>query len=309
MTMRLTSGGVLLLMSVLVLLSAGCSPGVPAADYDAAVAGLDAAEERADAAEAEADDLRSRIDALTDEWDAALSEAAAQEEQRSDMSCGESAQDAWNATWARHERVRIDVPARGTLLELAPWMIFPEAPDWLAETTLCSVHLSQDPDEQDSVCIVESPEDDMLITVQESEGLVSMTCRGGSLDYAMTVTTGKNGRIIQQMFTAGEDYAQLEWVGPEGMERFVALYNGIEYTSYWPANEGEHEPVYKSFVDWLHGVGADGGLIRSEDRPMMMIGLGELRGLPYAGLTLSDAEALKRAAADLMFGVPQGCLL
>ena len=136
-----------------------------------------------------------------------------------------------------------------------------------------------------------------------------MTCLGGSLDYEMTVTTGKNARIIQQIFTAGEDYAQLEWVGPEGMERFVALYNGIEYTSYWPANEGEHEPVYKSFVDWLHEVGADGGLIRSEDRPMMMIGLGELRGLPHAGLTLSDAEALKRAAADLMFGVPQGSLL
>ncbi len=176
-------------------------------------------------------------------------------------------------------------------------------------TTLCSVHLSENPDEQDSVCIVESPEDDMLVIVQELEGLVLMNCRGGSLDYEMTVTTGKNGRIVQQMFTAGEDYAQLEWVGPEGMERFVAIYNGIEYTSYWPANEGEHEPVYRSFVDWVYGVGADGGLIRSEDRPMMMIGLGELRGLPYAGMTLSDAEALKRAAADLMFGVPQGSLL
>jgi hypothetical protein len=307
--MRLTRCGVLLLMSLVALPSAGCSPGVPAADYDAAVAALDVAEERADAAEAEAGDLRSSVDALTDERDAALSEAAALEERLSEMSCGESAQEAWDALWERHERVRIDVPERGTLLELAPWMIFPEPPPWLADTTVCSVHLSEDPDGQDSVCIVESPGDDMVITVQESEGLIAMDCRGGSLDYAMTVTTGKNGRIIQQMFTAGEDYAQLEWVGPEGMERFVALYNGIEYTSYWPAKEGEYEPVYKSFVDWLYQVGADGGLIRPEDRPMMMIGLGELRGLPYAGLTLSDAEALKRAAADLMFGVPQGCLL
>ena len=307
--MRFTCAGVFLLVSVVVLLPVGCSPGVPAADYDAAVAGLNAAEDRADAAEMEADDLRSHIDALTDERDAALSAASAMEEQLSDVSCGESAQDAWDVTWARHERVRIDVPERGALLELAPWMIFPEAPPWLSDTTLCSVHLSEDPDEQDSVCIVESPGDDMLIIVQESEGFVLMTCLGGSLDYEMTVTTGKNGRIIQQLFTAGEDYAQLEWVGPEGMERFVAIYNGIEYTSYWPANEGEYEPVYRSFVDWVYAVGADGGLIWSEDRPMMMMGLGELRGLPYAGMTLSDAEALKRAAADLMFGVPQGCLL
>jgi len=307
--MRPSRCGVLLLLSVVALLSAGCSTGVPAADYDAAVAALDIAEERADAAEAGADELQTRIDALTDERDAALGEVGALEKQLTEMSCGESAQDAWDATWARHERVRLDVPERGALLELAPWMIFPEAPTWLADTTLCSVHLSEDPDGQDSVCIVESPGDDMVITVQESEGLIAMDCRGGSLDYAMTVTTGKNGRIIQQMFTAGEDYAQLEWVGPEGMERFVAIYNGIEYTSYWPANEGEHEPVYKSFVDWLYEVGADGGLIRSEDRPMMMIGLGELRGLPYAGLTLSDAEALKRVAADLVFGVPQGSLL
>ncbi len=307
--MRSASGGVLLLIAVVTLLSAGCSTGVPAADYDAAVAALDIAEERADAAEAGADELQTRIDALTDERDAALGEVGALEKQLTEMSCGESAQDAWDATWARHERVRLDVPERGALLELAPWMIFPEAPTWLTDTTLCSVHLSEDPDEMDSVCIVESPGDDMVITVQESEGLIAMNCRGGAVDYAMTVTTGKNDRIIQQIFTAGEDYAQLEWVGPEGMERFVAIYNGIEYTSYWPAKEGEHEPVYKSFVDWLYEVGADGGLIRLEDRPMIMIGLGELRGLPYVGLTLSDAEALKRAAADLMFGVPQGCLL
>jgi len=307
--MRLISGGVLLLASVLVLLSAGCSPGVPAADYDAAVAGLDAAEDRADAAEAEADDLRSRVDALTDERNAALGETAALGEQLSDMICGESAQDAWDATWARHERVRIDVPDKGALLDLAPWMVFPEAPPWLADTTLCSVHLSEDPDEQDSVCIVEAPEDDIFIAVQESDGLVSMTCRGGGLDYAMTVTSGKDDRIIQQMFTAGEDYAQLEWVGPEGMERFVAIYNGTEYTWFWPERESEYIPFYESFVDWLRDVGADGGLVRSEDRPVMMIGLGELRGLPYAGTTLSDAETLKRAAADLMFGVPQGSLL
>ncbi len=96
--MRFTCGGVLLVTSIVVLLSAGCSPGVPAADYDAAVAGLDAAEDRADAAEAEADDLRSHVDALTNERDAALGEAAALEERLSDMTCGESAQDAWDAT-------------------------------------------------------------------------------------------------------------------------------------------------------------------------------------------------------------------
>jgi hypothetical protein len=148
----------------------------------------------------------------------------------------------------------------------------------------------------------------MLVKVRVEEHLVSMLCLGGESDYDYTVTTGSDGRIVQQMFVAGDDYAQLEWVGPEKMERFVALYNGIEYTNLFPVNAGEHEKMYDSFVDWVFDVGADGGLIQESDRPLAIVGLGQLRGLPYAGLTLSEPEALKRAFADLMFGIPAGSL-
>ncbi|MCK5586477.1 hypothetical protein KAJ02_10440, partial [Candidatus Bipolaricaulota bacterium] len=213
-----------------------------------------------------------------------------------------------DAMWARHERIRVDVPERGLLLELAPWMIFPEPPTWLDECTLCSVQLAPDLEGQESVCIIESPAGDMLVSIREAEGLISMGCRGGGADYEMTVTTAKDRRIVQQIMKADGDYAQLEWVGPEGMERFVAIYNGIEYTSYWPENKGEYEKVYESLVRWNRDVGNVGGLISDEDRPLMMIGLGNLRGLPYAGLTLTDAEALKMAVADLVFGVPTGSL-
>ena len=290
--------GLLVLMALSLV---GCVGGVSVEDYDAAVAALSAAE-------SEADGLRGQVKNLTAEHDKALRDVASLESQLDGVTCGESAQDAWDATWARHERIREDVQERGFLLELAPWMIFPEPPAWLDECTLCSVQLAPDLDGQESVCIIESPAGDMLVSIREAEGLISMDCSGGGRDYAMTVTTGNDRRIVQQMMMADKDYAQLEWVGPEGMERFVAIYNGIEYTSYWPENKGEYEKVYESLVHWNRDVGNVGGLISDEDRPLMMIGLGNLRRLPYAGLTLTDAEALKMAAADLMFGVPTGSL-
>jgi len=306
--MKAAASRVLCLLVLVSTVSVGCSGGVSVEDHEAALADLAAAEETAAAAQAELDGSRDEVKDLTAERDGALRELAALETQCADMTCGESAQDAWDATWARHERIRVEVPERGFLLELSPWMIFPEPPTWLDMCTLCSVQFPPDLEGHERVCIVESPDDDMFVSIREAEGLISMTCRGGNGDYSMTVTTGNDRRIIQQIFTAGEDYAQLEWVGPEGMERFVALYNGIEYTSYWPENKGEYEKVYESFSRWNRDVGNVGGLIHDDDRPLMMIGLGNLQGLPYAGLTMTDGEALKMAAADMVFGVPTGSL-
>jgi len=306
--MKSAASRVCSLLVLMALSLVGCAGGVPVEDYDAAVAALSAAEDNVDAAEAEADGLRSDVESLMVERDRALAELTTLESTCGEVMCGESAQAAWDAMWARHERIRVDVPERGALLDLAPWMIFPEPPTWLDECTLCSVQLKPDLDGEERVCIIESPAGDTLVSIREAEGLISMNCSGGGRDYAMTVTTGKDRRIVQQIMKADEDYAQLEWVGPEGMERFVAIYNGIEYTSYWPENEGEYENVYESFVRWNRDVGNVGGLISDEDRPLMMIGLGNLKGLPYAGLTLTDAEALKMAAADLVFGVPTGSL-
>ncbi|MBN1855551.1 MAG: hypothetical protein JW846_01200 [Dehalococcoidia bacterium] len=306
--MKAASPRVLCLLLLLLLACAGCAGGISVEDHDAALADLAAAQADATAAEAEVDALRSQVEALTAERDEALSDVASLEMQRGEMTCGESAQDAWDAVWARHERIRVDVPERGALLDLAPWMIFPEPPSWLDACTLCSIQLKPDLDGEERVCIIESPEGDMLVSIKDAEGLISMSCRGGGADYDMTVTNAGDRRIVQQMMMVDEDYAQLEWVGPEGMERFVAIYNGIEYTSYWPANKLEYDKVYESFVQWNRDVGNEGGLIRDEDRPLMMIGLGNLRGLPYAGLTLTDAEALKMAIADLVFGVPTGSL-
>jgi hypothetical protein len=287
---------------------AGCSGGVSQDDYDAAVSGRESAETRAEKAESELSVLQGRFSELEAELEAAEVSLAQCLESDSAVSCGEATLEAWEATWKRHERIRQDVPERGHLLDLASWMVFPEVPDWLGDTTTCAIVLPPDEDGADSYCLMEAPDNEMLVKVRVEERLVSMLCRGGESDYEFTVTTGDDGRIVQQLFVAGDDYAQLEWVGPEKMERFVALYNGIEYTNVFPVNEGEHEKMYDSFVDWTFDVGADGGLIRRSDRPLVIVGLGQLRGLPYPGLTLSESEALKRAFADLMFGIPAGSL-
>ncbi|MBN1153215.1 MAG: hypothetical protein JXA58_08385 [Dehalococcoidia bacterium] len=286
----------------------GCAGGISQEVYDAAVSGRESAETRADRAESELSALQDSCAGLETELDVANDSLAQCLEHDSAESCGESTLEAWEATWKRHERIRQDVPERGHLLDLAPWMVFPEAPDWLGDTTICAIELEPDKDGTDSYCLMEAPEREMLVKVRVEESLVSMLCLGGESDYVYTVTTGNDGRIVQQMFMAGDDYAQLEWVGPEKMERFVALYNDIEYTNLFPVNEGEHEKMFDSFVDWVFDVGADGGLIRESDRPLAIVGLGQLRGLPYAGLTLSEPEALKRAFADLVFGIPAGSL-
>jgi len=306
--MRRLSAVVVCVVGIALLSTSGCAGGVPQEEYDAAVSERDAADARATAAEVELSRLQDSVGTLEDdlaEAQDALSDCLAAS---SDTSCGEAAADAWEATWKRHERIRQDVPERGKLLDLALWMVFPEAPGWLDRTTICAVELEPDRDGLDSYCLIEAPDGDMLVKVRVEEHLVSMLCLGGESDYEFTVTTGNDDRIIQQLFVAGDDYAQLEWVGPEKMERFVALYNGIEYTNLFPVNQGEHEEMYESFVEWVEEVQNDGGLIREADRSLVAIGLGQLRGLPYAGLTLSDSEALKRAFADLMFGVPAGSL-
>lgn len=307
--MRRRSFTVACLAGIAVLAASGCAGGVPQAEYDSAVSERDDAQARADSAEAEVSSMEDSIEGLEAELARAHESLAQCLAADSDATCGEDAADAWESTWKRHERIRQDVPERGKLLDLALWMVFPEAPDWLDRTTLCGVQLEPDKDGVDSYCLIEAPEGEMLVKVRVEEHLVSMLCLGGESDYQFTVTTGSDDRIIQQMFVAGDDYAQLEWVGPEKMERFVALYNGIEYTNLFPANAGEHEAMYDSFVEWVDEVGATGGLIREADRSLVIVGLGQLRGLPYAGLTLSDSEALKRAFADLMFGVPAGSLL
>jgi len=306
--MRRSLAVVLWLVFVAALAVSGCAGGVSQQEHDAALSDLDAAEARAEAAEAAVSQMEEMLEDSESELvetQNSLSECLAV---GSGASCGEAAAEAWESTWKRHERVREDVPERGKLLDLAPWMVFPEAPDWLGETTVCAVELQPDKDGADSYCLIEAPDGDMLVKVRVEDHLVSMRCLGGESDYEYTVTMGNDDRIVQQIFTAGDDYAQLEWVGPEKMERFVALYNGIEYTNLFPVNQGEHEQMYKSFVEWVFEVGADGGLIRENDRPLVMVGLGQLRGLPYAGLTLSESAALKRAFADLMFGIPAGSL-
>ena len=246
-----------------------------------------------------AEELRSRLETA----EAALAECR---DEGQTTGCGESALAAWDATWKRHERIRKDVPERGLLLDMAEWMVFPGPPDWLEGATVCSIDVEPGTQMHESYCLVEAPGGEMLVSASTDDGVVSMLCKSGATHYGLTVSTGDDGRIVQQMFVAGDDYAQLEWVGPETMERFVAIYNGIEYTNYWPVNEGEHEAVYDSFVDWLAEVDIEGGLVAEADRPFIVVGLGELRGLPYPGLTLSEPEALKRAFADLMFGVPMG---
>ncbi|MCK5213484.1 MAG: hypothetical protein KAQ74_06110, partial [Dehalococcoidia bacterium] len=107
------------LLALASLVVVGCAGGATAEEHDAVLAELTAAESRAAAAEAETDGLRSDVGSLTAERDRAMAELTALQSTCGEVMCGESAQDAWDATWARHERIREDVPERGLLLELA----------------------------------------------------------------------------------------------------------------------------------------------------------------------------------------------
>jgi len=294
------------LVIVVATLVGGCASGVSQEEYDAAVSALEEAEAREQGAVAQLDLELERAEELQGRLETAEAALAQCREEGQRPGCGESALAAWDATWKRHERIRQDVPERGLLLDLAGGMVFPAPPEWLEGSTVCSIEIEPGTQMHESYCLVEAPGGEMLVNVSTDDDVVSMLCKGGATHYGLTVSTGDDGRIVQQMFVVGDDYAQLEWVGPETMERFVAIYNGIEYTNYWPVNEGEHEAVYDSFVDWLAEVDIEGGLVAEADRPFIVVGLGELRGLPYAGLTLSEPEALKRAFADLMFGIPMG---
>lgn len=299
------------------LLFFGCAPTVPQSDYDAAVSELDAAQSEVSDLEAElasaedaVDDVSKDLESCQEARDEALDQVAALEMQIQDFECGSSPMDAWNAARQRHEAVMDATPSADAIEDLAPWIRFPSPPTWLEDVTVLSAVLQERPSGVENACIVQSPEGSMLVTAIETPDFVSMTCRGGEQNYEMTVFLDEEGEILEEFFAADETVGHVIWTGPKRSQTMTVMYNGEEYSAPWPVYEEEVVPFFESFVDWTYGVNADGGMIRSTDMDMVIVGLGELRGLPEAApLSGTWGPIIKHVVSDVMCGVPQTCLL
>ncbi|MFC2008615.1 hypothetical protein ACFLUT_00975 [Chloroflexota bacterium] len=295
----------------------GCTPTVPQTEYDAIMSELETAQAEVSDLEAElasaedaVDEVGKDLESCQEARDEALDQVAALEMQIQDFKCGSSPVAAWNAARQRHEAVMDAIPVADALASLAPWISFPTQPTWLEDVAVLSAVLIERPSAVESVCIVQSPEGSMLISAIETPDLVSMTCRGGEQDYQMTVSLDEEGGILKEFFVADETVGQLRWTGPMRSQTMTATYNGEEYSAAWPVYEEEIVPFFESFVDWMYVVNADGGMIRSTDMDMVIVGLGELRGPPEAAtLSATWGSIIRHVASDFMCGVPQTCLL
>ena len=307
-------GCVLVLCAAVVV---GCAPTVPQSDYDATVGELEAAqaevsdlEDELSSAEDAVDDVSKDLESCQEARDEALDQVAALEMQIQDFECGSSPVDAWNAARQRHEAVMSATPNAGALEDLAPWISFPNPPSWLEDVTVLSAVIEERPSGIESACIVQSPEGSMLVTAIETPQFVSMTCRGGEQNYEMTVCLDGEGEILEEFFAADETVGHVIWTGPVRSQTMTAMYNGEEYSAPWPVYEEEVVPFFESFVDWTYDVNADGGMIRSADMHMVIVGLGELRGPPEGDeIAINWGGVIKRAVSDVCCGVPQTCLL
>ena len=307
-------GCVLFLCTAVVV---GCAPTVPQSDYDATVSELQDAqaevsdlEDELSSAEDAVDDVSKDLESCQEARDEALDQVAALEMEMQELDCGSSPVDAWNAAMQRHEAVMSVTPDADAVEDLAPWISFPTQPTWLEDVTVLSAILEERPSSTESACIVQSPEGSMLVTAIETPEFVSMTCRGGERNYEMTVFLDGEGDIIEEFFAADETVGHVIWTGPKRSQTMTVMYNGEEYSAPWPVYEQEIVPFFESFVDWTYGVNADGGMIRSTDMHMVIVGLGELRGPPDEAEPVVDKMSIvKRVVSDVMCGLPQTCLM
>ena len=68
----------------------------------------------------------------------------------------------------------------------------------------------------------------------------------------------------------------------------------------------ELEDIYSDIVTWLDEIDEDGGLITPADQSMMLLVLGELSKEPYAEFIIDQNDAARRAAIDIVIGIPTG---
>jgi cell division protein FtsB len=317
---------VLLLASLLVFNS--CASEVSQEEYQALVADLDAAQAKIANLEAQIADintqqeeqiaqLNAQIETLTSERDAAQTEIANLEAQVQDLSAQVEAltstapiEEAWERAKERHTSVMSGIPFLDDLLDLAPWVEFPDKPAWFDSAQICSATLADKAEGYEGACLVKSPGQQMLISVYEADEVVSMFCLGGSLDYEMTIILDDTGNIIEEFFSAGDTHCSITWSEEGGEEFFSANMNGEVFQVLWSEDIDDLATFCADFTGWLQSIDKAGGLILPSDQDLIILGLGELKGALPPPVPLSiKGEIIKRAVSDICCGVPQTCLL
>ena len=266
--------------------------------------------------EAEVAQLNSQIGAFATERDTAQteitslqSEVEALRAQVEILASVTLVEEAWDKAKERHTAVMNDTPFLDELLDLAPWVEFPAKPEWFDSAVIYSATLVDEPQSYERVCIVKTPGQQMFVRLLEGNGVVSMICRGGSLDYEMTITQDENGNVVKERFTAGEAYCVISWTGEEGEELFRANVNGDVFEFLWPDDPEKFAGFYVTFVGWLQKIDTAVPLILPSDEPLVILALGELKKPLHLPIQLSTGEIVKRVVSDVCCGVPQTCLL
>ena len=156
------AGVVLMLVFSLVL--GGCAPAVPQEEYDSVLAELTAVQAGIADLQAEIEDLSAELETLP-ATTAALQDNIADLEAKIEEVCARpeapvpatSAAEAWDRAHQRHTAVMQNIPFADELVELAPWIEFPDKPAWFDSIRLCSAILVEETEGWEGVCIATAP--------------------------------------------------------------------------------------------------------------------------------------------------------
>lgn len=302
-----------LLVASLVLI--GCAAGVPQEQYDLAVAERDAAQSQTTVLQDQIADLNAQIDTITSARDTAQAQVADLEEEINDLNDqiddlttpteAPSVEAAWERAKNRHTAIMEGIPFLDELEEMAPWIRFPDKPAWFDSAKVCSTVLVDDPTAYEGVCIVTTNTQQMSVSLTDIGGVTSMICRGGSVDYEITMSRNENGEIIQEMMRAGESLIILNWIDTGIEEIFSANVNGEIFEAPWSEESDYLVSLFSDLASWLETINMSGGLIKPSDQPMLIIALGELRNPYNTMLAIHWTEILRRGVSDFFEGLPQ----
>ncbi|MFC1861171.1 hypothetical protein ACFLYL_02680 [Chloroflexota bacterium] len=298
----------------------GCTVGVSQEQYDSAVAERDAAQSQFAVLQGQIANLNAQLKTMTSDRDTAQAQAqvADLEEEINDLNAhmddlttsttAPSVEVAWDRAKKRHTAIVEGIPFLDELEEMAPWIQFPDKPVCFDSAQVCSVVMVDEPAAYEGVCIVTTDTQQMFVSLTDLGGVTSMICRGGSVDYEITMSRNGNGEIVQEMMRAGESLIILNWIDTGIEEIFSANVNGEIFEASWSEESDYLVGLFSDLASWLYTINMTGGLIKPSDQPLLIIALGELRNPYNAMLSIDWLEIAQRVMSDLMEGVPQTCM-
>ena len=320
----------MVVLAVISLAFAGCTPKVAQEVYNAMVAERDAALAERDAAQAEITSLEADLDTAQTEIEtletdldtaqagienleadlaSARAETANVEAELADLrgQIASRVEEAWDIAAQCYTTLRESIEFN--LEGQAPWLKLSDRPDSLDSANLHSITLVNEPPVYEAVCLIKLSGQQIFSMLSENAEMTTMIFRGGSQDYEMTVTRDENGDIIKMAMEAGESWCHLDWTVTEGLEYLTVQVNGKLKSFIWSNEPDEFENIYSAIISWLEAIDETGGLTAPADQPLMFLALGELSKPPRAAIVYSAwGEVIRRAAIDIFCGIPASCL-